>query len=270
MRRRLILVGFLLTLAFVALYGFGAYFSFRNWDGGDFGAPAGAESIRALGAFQMLSFGLFISSFLSAALVVFLAAGMISGDAENGTLQTVVTRPIARAHILLGRFLGYATVFLVYLVVTAGSLVALTWALAGYAPPSPVRALVILAGEGLIVLAFVSLGSAVLPPVATGTLALMAYGLAFIGGVVKQIGLFLQNHTAQTIGDAVHFILPTDAFFRMALDALAPRSLGVFGNIGLGPFGAGSPLRLSTLAYGLAYLLACFAASAFFFARKDL
>ncbi|MCZ7664331.1 MAG: ABC transporter permease [Thermoleophilia bacterium] len=276
-RRRMILVGFLLTLAFVVLYALGAYFSFRHFDPSGMGGvsnPAlpqlGSEFFRDVAAFQMLSFGLFISSFLSAALVVFLAAGMISGDAENGTLQTIVTRPIARVQILLGRYLGYATIFLSYLAFLAGSLIAATWLFSGYVPPSPLQSWLLLAAEGLIVLSLVSLGTAVLPPVATGILVLMAYGLAFIGGVVKQIGLFLGNGTAESIGDAVHYLLPTDAFFRMSLEGLAPRNLGLFGSFDLGPFGSPSPVRLSTVAFGLVYLLACLTASALLFSRRDL
>lgn len=275
-RRRMILVGFLLTLAFVVLYALGAYFSFRHFDPSGMGGvsnPAlpqlGSEFFRDVAAFQMLSFGLFISSFLSAALVVFLAAGMISGDAENGTLQTIVTRPIARVQILLGRYLGYATIFLSYLAFLAGSLIAATWLFSGYVPPSPLQSWLLLAAEGLIVLSLVSLGTAVLPPVATGILVLMAYGLAFIGGVVKQIGLFLGNGTAE-YRRCRSLPAPHRRFLPHVARGLAPRNLGLFGSFDLGPFGSPSPVRLSTVAFGLVYLLACLTASALLFSRRDL
>jgi ABC-type transport system involved in multi-copper enzyme maturation permease subunit len=56
----------------------------------------------------------------------------------------------------------------------------------------------------------------------------------------------------------------------MSLDGLAPRSLELFGNFNLGPFGSPSPAKLSTVGFGLAYLVICLAASALLFARKDL
>ena len=198
-RRRMILIGFVLTVAFMALYGTGVYFAFRDMDkmapqpeagGGALGVLVDQQMLRDFAAYQTLSFGLFISSFLSAMLVVFLASGMISGDAENGTLQTIVTRPIARTQILLGRFLGFASIYLAYVVLLAGGLLLLTRAFSGYSPPSPVEAVVLLGIQGLVVLSLVSLGSAVLPPLATGVLVLMAYGLAFVGGIVQQIGMF--------------------------------------------------------------------------------
>ncbi len=279
LRRRMILVGFLLTAAFVALYAVGVYYAFRDiaamaGDSLAGGVSVGAISvdqnmIRDLAAYQTLSFGLFISSFLSAMLVVFLASGMISGDAENGTLQTIVTRPIARVEILLGRYLGYATIYLAYLVLLAGSIVLLTWVFSGYAPPSPVQAVVLLAMEGLIILGLVSLGSAVLSPVATGVLVLMAYGLAFIGGVVQQIGMFLQNGTAERLGAAVHYLIPSDAFFRMSLNGLVP-ARSILPEFASGPFGSPASPTVASVLFGVVYLVACLAAAAYLFERRDL
>ena len=280
LRRRMILVGFLLTAAFVALYGVGVYYAFRDMAAMTGGAQVGGVSlgalsidqnmIRDLAAYETLSFGLFISSFLSAMLVVFLASGMISGDAENGTLQTIVTRPIARVHILLGRYLGYATIYLAYIVLLATSLLLLTWAFSGYSPPSPVQSVVLLAMEGLIILSLVSLGSVVLPPVATGVLVLMAYGLAFMGGVVQQIGILLGNGTAERIGAAVHYVIPSDAFFRMSLNGLAPpRSILSAFESG-GPFGSPTPPTIAAVLFGTAYLVVCLTIAAYLFERRDI
>ncbi|MHB0980771.1 MAG: ABC transporter permease [Thermoleophilia bacterium] len=280
-RRRIILVGFVMTAAFVALYGTGAYFSFRDLghmqmgpastDGGlDLAAGLGPDFFRDLAAYQMLSFGLFVTSFLSTMLVVFLAAGMISGNAENGTLQTIVTRPVSRTQVLLGRYLGYASVFVAYAVLLSGSILILTGVFTGYAPPHPVQALVLLLAEGLIVLGLVSLGTSVLSPVATGIGTLMLFGVAFIGGIVQQIGKFLDNETAASIGWAVHYLAPTDTFFRMALGGLAPRNAGLAGQFLTGPFG--EPLRpaAGSVLYGLLYLCACLIGAALLFRRKDL
>lgn len=279
-RRRMILVGFVLTALFVALYGTGIYFAFREFDpiqsGGMAEGPGaiasalGPDFFRDLAAYQMLSFGLFISTFLNTMLVVFLAAGMISGDAENGTLQTIITRPVARAQVLMARFLGYASVLAVYALLLSGSLVLLTWVFTGYAPPHPAHALLLLLGQGLIILGLVALGTSVLPPVATGIGVLMLFGVAFIGGTVAQIGRLVQNDTAASIGDAVRYVAPSDAFFRMALARLAPRGAGLAGEFLSGPFGVPSGVETGMVVYGLGFLLACLAAAIVLFRRKDL
>lgn len=279
-RRRIILLGFILTVGFVALYGTGAYFSFRELDsermgrmsggGLDLTAGLGPDFFRDLAAYQMLSFGLFVTSFLSTMLVVFLAAGMISGDAENGTLQTIVTRPVSRLQVLAGRYLGYASVLVAYAILLAGSILILTQVFSGYGPPRPVLALLLLLGEGLIVLGLVSLGTSVFSPVATGIGALMLFGVAFIGGIVHQIGNLLGNATAASIGDAVHYLAPTDTFFRMALSGLAPRSSGLAGQFLTGPFGEPLPLKTGDVLYGALYLGLCLIGAALLFRRKDL
>ncbi|MBU2602004.1 MAG: ABC transporter permease [Actinobacteria bacterium] len=279
-RRRTILMGFLLTVAFVALYGTGTYYAFRQFDVqpdttsmggvGALGMALDPDFYRDLAAYQMLSFGLFVSSFLSAMLVVFLGAGMISGDAENGTLQTIVTRPVARVQVLMGRFLGYASVLVVYTIVLSGSLLLLTRVFSGYAPPHPEQALLLLLAQGLIVLGIVALATSTLPQIATGITGLMLFGVAFIGGIVEQIGTFLGNDTAAAIGDAVHYLAPTDTFFRMALGRLTPGSMALVGEFLTGPFGAPKGVETGALLYGLLYLAACLVGAALLFRRRDL
>lgn len=261
LRRRLVLAGLVLTGAFIALYGLGVHFAFRSAD--DLGP------FRELAVYQLLSFGVFVCSFLGSMLVVFSSAGMISGEIENGLMQPVAARPVSRWQILLGRYLGYASLFAVYLVIVTGGVLVLTRLLAGYSTPSPLTAVALLVAQGLILLGLVSLLSTTLAPVATGIAVFMAFGLSFIGGVVRQIGLLLSNPTAEAIGAAVTYLLPSDSFFRMALAELAPRG----GNQlieNLGPFGVTLEPGLWPLAYGALYTVACLALAINVFARKDL
>ncbi len=282
LRRRTLLLGFLLTAGFILLYGLGAYFAFRHWetwaaaDAGRSGGPGAVQGpvspslFRDLAAYQMLTFGMFITSFLGAMLVIFAAAGMIGGDVENGTLQTIVTRPIARSQILAGRFLGYATIFLVYLVLLCTSLVVLTRVYTGYTPPAPVATVLLLVLQGVVVLGLVSVASALLSSLTAGIVVFMAYGLSFVGGVVEQIGTFLSSGTAETIGRAVGYLVPTDPVFRMAIHGLLP-DLGPLNALQqqMGPL-AGVPPRPGLIAYSLLYLVASLAAAVVLFARRDL
>ena len=177
-RRRMLYVGFGLSLCFLVLYGLGVYFAFRHWQnwatagnmGGD--SPAAGltspEAIRDLAAYNMLSLAMFVSSFLGVMLAVFLASGMISGDKENGTLQTIVTRPMGRWQILLGRFLGFASIYLVYVVVLDTALIAVTRLFADFVPAAPIEAVALLSVQGLILLGLTSVITVLLPPIANG------------------------------------------------------------------------------------------------------
>jgi Cu-processing system permease protein len=283
LRRRIVIVGLILTLAFVVLYGIGGYFAFQHQSGlGIDQTPAAARGLlpagtdlsplmRQIAAYEMLSLGIFMASILTVTMLVFSASGMISGDAENGTLQTIVTRPLARYQLLLGRYLGFASIFLAYLFLVTGLLVALTRAFSGYVPPHPVQAVCLVALQGLILLALASVGTTLLPPLATGILVFMSYGLAFIAGVVNQIGTLLANHTAQMIGTVVSFLVPSDLLFRGGLHDLAPAVPSVLSTfIPAGPFGTPSSVGPGMLGYCFGYLVVALAASCWLFARKDL
>jgi Cu-processing system permease protein len=283
LRRRMVIVGLILTLAFVVLYGLGGYFAFSyQADLGIDQAPAGvgallpadtnlASLMRQIAAYEMLSLGIFMASILTVTMLVFSASGMVSGDAENGTLQTIVTRPLARHQLLLGRYLGFASIFLAYLIMVTTLLIGLTWVFSGYAPPDPVQAVGLIALQGLILLALAAVGTTLLPPLATGILVFMAYGLAFIAGVVNQIGILLANQTAQTIGKVVAFLVPSDLLFRGGLHDLAPVIPGALSQlVQTGPFGTPAPISPVMLFYCLGYLVVALVAGCWLFARKDL
>jgi ABC-type transport system involved in multi-copper enzyme maturation permease subunit len=272
----MLLLGLILTVGFIVLYGLGAYYSFRDptlpgpgrRQGADFSVDPAV--IRQTAAFQMLVFGMFVSSFLGAMVICFSAAGMVTGDAENGTLQTILTRPVSRAQVILGRFLGYTTVYLAYLGLLVGSLILLTRVFAGYSPQAPWSSLALLATQGLILLALVTLISVLLPPVATGIAGFMLFGFAFIGGVVEQIGVFLQNSTARGLGRAVSFLVPTDAFFRMALEGLSPKVRDVLTTLQqMGPL-SGAEVSAFKVVYGAAFATLALCAALLLFGRKDV
>jgi len=179
-------------------------------------------------------------------------------------------RPVTRGQVLVARYLGYASVLAVYALVLSGSLLLMTRVFTGYAPPHPVHALLLLLGQGLILLGLVALGTSFLPPVANGIGVLMLFGVAFIGGIVSQIGRLVQNGTAAAIGDGVRYVTPTDAYFRMALERLAPRSSGLAGEFLSGPFGMPSGIEAGMVLYGVFFLLVCLTASVLLFKRRDL
>jgi ABC-type transport system involved in multi-copper enzyme maturation permease subunit len=267
----LVLVGLVLAAAFLVLYGLGIFFIFRSLPSEAGRAGLDIQDFRPLVAYQLLSFGTFVAGFLGIMIIVFSAAGGITGDAESGLLQTIVVRPVSRAQILAGRSLGFFGLFFVYVVVVASGLILLTFGLAGFAPPSPVEAVVFLALQGLLILGIATLASTVLSPVATGILALMAYGLSFIGGVVEQIGGLAQSSSAEMVGRVVGFLVPSDRLFRMALSGLAPSDEGPLSVAqSFGPFGAPMGPDIGGILYALVYVTVCFVVAGLIFARKDL
>ena len=156
---------------------------------------------------------------LSAAVV---AGPLISSEVESGLLLSMLARPVRRSEVVIGKWLGLGVLVALY---AAGSafleLTAVDWA-TGYVPPHPFQLVFYVAAEGLVLLSLGMLLSTRLSGITGGVIALVAWLMAWIAGVVGDIGTALQNEAVQNIGTISHLILPTDGLWRGAIYAMEP------------------------------------------------
>jgi ABC-type transport system involved in multi-copper enzyme maturation permease subunit len=180
---------------------------------------------------------------LSAAVV---AGPLISSEVESGLLLSVLARPVRRSEVVIGKWLGLAALVAIY---AGGSafleMVAVDWA-TGYVPPHPIELTLYVAAEGLVLLSLGLVLSTRLSGITGGVIALVAWLMAWIGGVVGDIGQSLQNDAVANIGTVSRLILPTDGLWRGAVYAMEPdavlASLRAAGTIGrANPFSAVDP-----------------------------
>src|SRR5688572_819876 len=105
-RRRIVLSAFLLGLAFLVLYGIGLYFIANET-----GLPSGAGPTGSLLRSQVYNFltlaGMYAVNFLTIAMGALISADTLAGEIASGTVQALVTKPIRRADIVLGKWLGF-------------------------------------------------------------------------------------------------------------------------------------------------------------------
>jgi len=92
----------------------------------------------------------------------------------------------------------------------------------GYVPPDPILPVAYLAGQALVLLSLTVLLSTRLTPIAGGAIAVVAYGLAWIAGVLGKIGLALDAPSLVNVSDASRFLLPTDALWQGVVYGLEP------------------------------------------------
>lgn len=74
----------------------------------EFGHTAATQALRAV--------GLWIARTFTAIMAIMLAATAIAQDRESGVLNTILTKPIRRASLLFGRWIGLNAVLLAHLV----------------------------------------------------------------------------------------------------------------------------------------------------------
>src|SRR5256714_11131183 len=183
-RRRLLLALVILTLIVVGFsaWGFNKITTVTN----SAGQTLPAQQV-ALITSQLLIVVTFMFSGVLALSSAVVAGPLISAEVESGLLLSILARPVRRSEIVIGKWLGLAALVAIY-AAFAGSLelAAVDWA-TGYLPPHPVELLVYVAAEGLTLLSLGLLLSTRLSGITARVIALVAWLMAGVAGVVGGI-----------------------------------------------------------------------------------
>lgn len=273
MRKKALLAAVVLTVLYLAVFGYGVSQLTRVHGGGM------DRAFSQLMVTQIFTMGLYLASLLTTLLAAFAAVGAISGELETGTAYALLTRPIPRAHILLGKFLGYGVMLAIY----AGLFFLALWGIlrwqGGAAPTGIWQPLGLFILQPLVMLAVTLLGSTLFSTLGNGIVMFMLYGLAMVGGFLEQIGAMaaignfgnLNSTALVNIGIISSLILPVDAIYRRTAFLLQAGSgdlWNAFNNIG--PFGSVSIPSVWMVVYGVVYLVGCLILAVRVFNRKDI
>ena len=187
-RRKVFAVVLVLTVAFVALYAFGADHAFH-----DVAAFNGSEVARGvdgktLAGATLQGLAMFATLFLGTVLAVFLTLSAVRGDAERGLLQPLVVRPVGRGAFLFARFAGAASVCALYVGALYAVTVVVTGLTGGWWPDRLVMPGVELAVAVVVVVALSLLGSVLLSSTANGIAVFMLFGAGLTAGLLGQVG----------------------------------------------------------------------------------
>ena len=90
--------------AFLAVFGAGLFFIDRE----QLQERRAARSARQATMSVLTLAGLYAANFLSVLLAVLLPVDTLSGEIDSGVMQTLASKPIRRADIVLGKWLGHA------------------------------------------------------------------------------------------------------------------------------------------------------------------
>jgi Cu-processing system permease protein len=268
LRRRVFLVVLVLSAGFLALYALGASAAFHETDRI---GTAGEIDPQALTGATLLGLAMFATLFLGTVLAVFLTLSAVRGDAERGLLQPLVVRPLGRAQLLLGRFVGAALVCALYVAALYAVSVTITGAVGGWWPDravSPGLGLV----AGIVIVAAVSLlGSVYLSSTANGIAVFMVFGAGLVAGLLGQIGEGIGSDTLRDIGHTAAWFVPFEALYQSGLHALTVDTGGATGFLlSLGPFGGAQSASGLLWPWSVAYLALLGAAAVWGFRRRDL
>lgn len=260
-RRRMVVAALALGLAFLALFGVGV--SLISGELQRTGAP---EPFIRQGYSFLLIAGLYVTHFLTIMLAIFASVDTISGEIASHTIQAIVTKPVRRWQVLLGKWIGYAVMLVLYIGLLAGGLMLTMYLLVGYLPPNPLQGALLLVLEALVLLSLSLLGGTRLSTLTNGVALFMLYGVAFIGAWVEQIGALFQSQSAVRVGIITSLAMPVEALWRRAAYLMQPPLAQSVPS----PFSTGSVPSDAMVLYAVVYALLALALAMRAFGRRDL
>lgn len=267
-RKKMVLGVLLLSALFIGMYAYGFSSLRSNYLER---VASGNEPPLAFPVFAsvMVLLGFYTVNFLSGVMAIFASVGSIAAEVDAGTFHAIVPKPLRRRDIVVGKWLGYAGMLAVYVSLMCLAVVVVARTVGGYAPPNALAGSALLVLVSLLLLSLTVLGSTFFSSLTNGIVVFMLYGVALMGGVVEQIGRFLNNDTLTNIGLGTSLAIPSDAVWRLASSLLQP-SGGLSVQAIQTPFTASAAPNGPMALYAVCYAVAALALSTWVFSRRDL
>jgi len=266
-RKRIAFAAFALGIIFLITYGFGFHFVFKAATRAH-DVPGGTLIQNQI--FNFLSTaGLYAVNFLTIAMAALVSADTLAGEISSGTIQTIAAKPLRRFDVVFGKWLGFAGLLAIYLILMSGGVALIAVIESGYKIRHFPAGVGLIYLESLLIMSLAIACSSTFSTLATGGIVFGMYGLGFIGGWVEQIGAVLKNQTAVHLGILCSLLIPTEALWkRAAYEVSSPvmRSIGVAG----GPFAAVSIPNPLMVMYGAVYTIVMLMIAVRRFSKRDL
>lgn len=237
-RKRIVHIVGILTLLYWALLGF-----ILSQQPRGFGEEASLIAALVNISSMMSILGFYLSSMLLAFLTVMLTVGVISSEVEDGTVLTLLTKPIPRYAYVVGKFIGVSLMIIIYGCVLYIAIIIF----ASIGQPKFIEIFgvwTLMKGLGLFLLqpiAIASLavfGSTFFKTVNNSIFVIAVYLLGFIGNIMEQIGAFGNMPDLVTYGILTSLIAPFEVIYRKML-SIVFADLGGF-NMVMGMTGGNS------------------------------
>jgi ABC-type transport system involved in multi-copper enzyme maturation permease subunit len=270
-RRRILWVLLILSVASVLLVGWGVERLVAIAREGNV-----AELEIRIGVSQVLIMVAFMFSFVLAMSAAFLAAPAIASDVETGTVLAMLARPMRRADLVVGRWLGLSIVVASYAVISGLLAIAVVGLVSGHVPPSPQVAVAFLAFQSVSVLTLALALGARLPGIAAGAVTVVLFGLGWFAGVLGNIAVAFEARPLEGLGDVVRLVIPTDGIWRGVIYGLEPPVvlLAAAGRnltaMQANPFFASTPPPLWFIGWSVAWVGVVLAIGVLLFRRREL
>lgn len=262
-RRRILWIALVLGMLFLFIFALGFHYIYLDLE------KTPMEQTQAqLATSVLLAAGLYATNFIVIVISVVTSVTAVSAEIETHTVETLLTKPIRRWELVLGKWLGFAVLLLLYVLLLTGSMLLFVYLRSGYAVEHLWQGIGLMMMQGLLLLSLTIAGGTRLSSLTNGVLAFMLYGIAFVGGWVEQIGALLRNETAVDIGIVASLIMPSEILWKKALILFQPAFAS--SPTLAGPFAVGSQPSDLMIGYAVLYMMGLLGSALWSFSRRDL
>lgn len=262
-RRRLLWVALFMGLAFLLVFGLAFHFIRL-----DIERQVGVSEDLSFVSVLLLTAGLYAVNLLVNVVAVLVSVTTLSGEIESHTIDAIVTKPIPRWQVVIGKWLGFVVLVLGYLALLVSGLMLIVYLRSGFYMDNIIRGVLMMALAALLVLTVSIAGGTRLSTIANGVMTFMLFGIAFLGGLVEQVGALIRNPAAVNVGIVSSLIMPADSLWKKATAYFQPSD--VTNPFELGPFAAITEPSTLMVIYAVLYLLVLLAFALWSFSRREL
>jgi ABC-type transport system involved in multi-copper enzyme maturation permease subunit len=263
-RRRILIVALIMGLAFLLLFAVGFHYVYLQMEKDGVTGGQQGEIITSF----MLTAGLYAANLLIMVIAVLVSVTTISGEIDSHTIDALITKPVRRWEVVLGKWLAFAVLLAIYTLFLAGGLMFIVYLRAGYSLDNVPAGIALMVLQALIILSITIAGGTRLSTLANGVLAFTLYAIAFLGGWVEQIGALFRNEAAVDIGILTSLIMPSEILWKKAQSIFQPQLTS--NPYTAGPFAISSQPSDLMIIYGAIYMIFFLVFAMWSFTTRDL
>jgi Cu-processing system permease protein len=261
-RKKILWTALVVGIGFLLVFGAGLYYQMA-----DFRSSNMPPFLRYQILSAMLMVGLYTVDLLAVVMTILTSVDTLSGEIASGTIQAIATKPVARWHVLMGKWSGFVAMLAIYVGVMFGGTLAAGYWIGGVTLENPLRGGLLVYMECLVALTATFLMGTWFSTLTNGVIVLGLHGLAFLGGWLEQMSGFAQGSALVSLGVVSSLIMPTEAVWRRAAFLMQPPLAGA---LQFTPFADISVPSGAMVGYAGFYLLLMLALAIYHFQRRDL
>ncbi len=261
-RKKILWMALAAGCAFLALFAFAMHFEAANLQKSRL-----PPLLRKEGLNTLLTLGLYAIDLLVVVLTVLTSVDTLSGEIDSGVIQAIATKPVRRVELLAGKWLGFAGMLTLYILLMFGGVNAVAYGTAGVVARHLARGFGLMWLESALLLSMTLFFGTWLSTITNGVLVLGLHGLAFVGGGVEQAGALTHTPKAVAVGVIASIVMPSESLWRRAAFEMQSPLVSA---VGLSPFSAASVPSAAMIAYAVVYLLVFWWLAVRVLNRRDL